>query len=405
MNDIPIKFSGYHHTYTLRVDFKVKVFSDLLKELAPSTALLNEPFLQSVEDCPPVGLTPVYAALLDHHRRPIGFYCFQIKFFKAQESIKLGQDEDFFCRLHLRLKTLVATLVEFNTLVCGNLLLSGPYGFYISSDYFDQRGLIYQHVIEEMQGWLKSNSRDTNVILVKDCFEDGRILSGSTYHSFEIQPNMILDIANHWKCFDDYMEDLLSKYRVRAKRARKAASGIVVKEITESEVQSCQDAMYRLYKQTATHAEFNLIDLHPNYFYTLKKNLKDTFHVYTYSLNGELIAFYTVIEDGDVDEAHFLGINESLNKPHQVYLNILFDILNYAILRQQKQIRFSRTALEIKSSVGAKPHTLTCYIKHRNVMNNTFVPYLLEFLNEKKEWLPRHPFKTLELSAVALQKD
>jgi hypothetical protein len=39
------------------------------------------------------------------------------------------------------------------------------------------------------------------------------------------------------------------------------------------------------------HAEFNLIDLHEDYFYQLKKNLGDQCHFYTYSVDGEIIAF------------------------------------------------------------------------------------------------------------------
>ncbi len=401
MYEIPVKLSGYEHTYTLQFDFYVDSFVSVLDGLIPDTILLSFPFLKTIEQCPPLGLTPLYAALIDQKRNPIGFYYFQIKFFKAKESFKKDEEDDFFCKLHLRLKSLVATLVEFNTLVCGNLLLSGPYGFYLTQTHQLHSGLIYQHVIEEIQGWLKSKGKDTNVILVKDCFETGRIFDGSTYHSFEIQPNMILNVLPHWNSFDDYLEDLLSKYRVRAKRALKAAKEIVCHEVQEEELKSIQGQLYDLYRQTATHAEFNLIDLHPQYFYQLKKNLGEKFHVITYTLHGRLVAFYTIIEDHDIDEAHFLGIDEKLNKPHQIYLNILFDIVKNSIHRRQKQTRFSRTALEIKSSIGAKPHPLTCYIKHRNVMNNTFVPYVLEFLNNKQEWLPRHPFKSPEVSRAS----
>ena len=39
---------------------------------------------------------------------------------------------------------------------------------------------------------------------------------------------------------------------------------------------------------------------------------------------------------------------------------------------------------------------MTCYIKHRRVINNTFVPYVLDFLNQKTNYVIRHPFKESE---------
>ena len=47
---------------------------------------------------------------------------------------------------------------------------------------------------------------------------------------------MMMDIQNHWDSFDAYLEDLLSKYRVRAKRAIKAASRLKRTEINLEEI-------------------------------------------------------------------------------------------------------------------------------------------------------------------------
>ncbi|MEP7324134.1 MAG: GNAT family N-acetyltransferase [Saprospiraceae bacterium] len=400
MNEIPIKIAGYSHTFSLAISFKLDQVYDKVLKLPDCGIFLGYSFLKTIEDCPPDGLRPVYAVLSDQHQHVIGFYYFQIKYFRASQSVRFGEDDDIFCKLHARLKSLVVNLVEFNTLVCGNLLLSGPYGVINCFEYEKHKGLIYQHVIEEMQGWLRAKDIDTNVILVKDFFRQEHILDESTFHKFEIQPNMMVKHHDSWTCFDDYMNELHSKYRVRARRAIKAATPIVRKELTTAETYQLNDTIFELYKCTSTHADFNLIDLHKDYFYQLKKNLGDQCHFYTYSVDGRIIAFYTIIEDGMEAEAHFLGINEDENKKYQIYLNILFDILRVSITLGKSATRFSRTALEIKSSVGAVPHSLTCYIKHRKVINNTFVPYLLDFLNQKKDWVQRHPFKESEPEIV-----
>ena len=397
MNEFPIKIAGFDDTFLLRICFEIDAFEEILNQLPNKGTLLSYPFLKAIESSAPDGLKPIYAILSDQKNNPIGFYYFQVKYFKANQSVRFDDDEDFFCRLHVKLKSLVANLVEFNTLVCGNLLLSGPYGMVTSPTFEKQKGLIYQYVIEEVQDWLRSKNIDTNVILVKDFFSDQTILDESTFHRFEIQPNMILDHHKEWNTFDDYLNSLHSKYRIRARRAMKAAIHVVRKELGIEETLKLNDQLYQLYKFTATHAEFNLIDLHADYFYQLKKNLGDRCHIYTYTIDEKIVAFYTILEDGDESEAHFLGINEEENKKYQIYLNILFDIIRASILLGKKQTRFSRTALEIKSSVGATPHALVCYIKHRKVINNTFVPYLLDFLTQNQDWVQRHPFKDHEV--------
>jgi len=382
--------------FMLKVGFKIDDFVPALNSFSSKSSLMSYDFLKTIEEFPPLGLRPFYAGLYTENREVVGFFLFQIKYFKANQSIKFDQDDDLFCRIHLKMRSIVAGLVEFNTLICGNLLLTGSYGYLMHHPYTLHESLIYQFVIEESQGWLRANGYDCNVILVKDFFSSHKILEESTFHSFSIQPNMILDLHQDWTDFSHYLNALHSKYRIRVKRAFKAAEKVVKKELTFDEVEGLNDQLYALYKQTATHAEFNLLDLHPEYFKELKRNLKDRVHFFTYSIEGKLSAFYTVIEDRSEAEAHFLGIDEELNRKHQLYLNILFDIIRFSIQRQYQSIRFARTAIEIKSSVGARPFPMTCYIKHRRVINNTFVPYVLDFLNQKNDYIIRHPFKESE---------
>ncbi len=396
IQEIPLLISGFEKPFILNIDDQISTFNECLASFPRKTELLSTEFLHTIETCPPEGLKPFYASLQSADGKHIGFFLFQIKYFKANQSIKSLDQEDIFCRIHKKLKSLVANLVEFNTLVCGNLLLTGPYGYVIKDEYRNQLSLIYQYVIEEVQGWLRAKGTDTNVILVKDFFDYQKPLEESTFHSFSIQPNMIMELKPEWQNFNDYLEALHSKYRIRVRRAIKAADKVIKKELSLEEITLLNDDIYKLYKQTATHAEFNLLDFHPNYFSELKKNLKDSVEYHSYWMNGKIVAFFTLIRDGMELEAHFLGIDETLNKKNQLYLNILFDIIRIGIDNQMSVIRFSRTAIEIKSSVGAIPNLMTCYIKHRKVINNTFVPYLLDFLNQKNDYVIRHPFKTSE---------
>jgi hypothetical protein len=61
---------------------------------------------------------------------------------------------------------------------------------------------------------------------------------------------------------------------------------------------------------------------------------------------------------------YFLGYNESIQRNKMLYLNMLYDMIAYSINKNFKEIVFARTALEIKSSVGAKPQILYGFAQH-----------------------------------------
>ena len=65
----------------------------------------------------------------------------------------------------------------------------------------------------------------------------------------------------------------------------------------------------------------------------------------------------------------------------------------FGITHQFKKIIFGRTALEIKSSVGATPTKMTGFIFHNNKILNTFLGKIFRNLEPETVWQQRHPFK------------
>jgi len=76
-----------------------------------------------------------------------------------------------------------------------------------------------------------------------------------------------------------------------------------------------------------------------------------------------------------------------------LYLNMLYDMIAYSINKGFKRIVFARTALEIKSSVGANPENLHGFMRHNNRFINLFIPKLFRFFEPKMEWTQRNTFK------------
>ena len=106
-----------------------------------------------------------------------------------------------------------------------------------------------------------------------------------------------------------------------------------------------------------------------------------------------MLAFYTIISNGEILDAHFLGYNRELNHDRQIYQNVLYDIVDHGMVMHKKQIVFARTALEIKSSVGAVPVQLFCYLRHTGTLSGILAPRVVEYLKPEENWVQRHPFK------------
>ena len=192
---------------------------------------------------------------------------------------------------------------------------------------------------------------------------------------------------------NDYLGAMTSKYRVRYKRARKKLGKVTRRELDTQETELRKERIFELYKEIANGAGFNLFILSPDYIPELKRALGDNVMISGYFLNDELVGFTTLILNDRETEAHFLGFDNDLNFEHQLYLNMLYDMVEDSLRLEVKELNFSRTAMEIKSSVGAVPVQLSCYIRHQKSIKNKFLPHLFDYLKPTEEWVQRHPFK------------
>lgn len=214
-----------------------------------------------------------------------------------------------------------------------------------------------------------------------------------SFYRFSTQPNMIFNIKNSWHIFDDYIADKNKKYRDQYKRARKKASGISKQKMSLEDIQNHKERIYDLYLNVAKKAAFNTFYLDKNHFEIFKKNLKDKFLFYGYFNNNQLIGFNTLIKNGTDIDTYFLGYDEHCQKEKMLYLNMLYDMIGYSINKKYSRIIFARTALEIKSSVGAKAVDMFGLMKHNNPFLNLFVAKTFRYFEPKMEWQERNPFK------------
>lgn len=389
--------ASYHFAFFRSIDAAGKDWD----AAAPAQNIfLQRRYLQTVEANPPLGMRFGYLVFYADGA-PVGVALCQIKYFKGDANIAdlevSRKDPCFFGGLAQWFKKWVAGKAAGDILICGNMLLTGEHGYYFDYQKIEQTTAAknLETALDYVVLTMGKEGVRMPVILVKDIAPDhktqGTVLDGKGFTEFEIQPNMVLELP--FKSMEEYLAAMSTKYRTRAKRALKKKDGIECRELSLAEIQQELPNIYRLYKDIANNAGFNMVDLNEAYLAALKQDMPEHFRMFAYYRAGELVAFYTTIQNYDELEAHFLGYDKGLNHEYQLYLNILYDMVQIGIAAGAHTIVFARTALEIKSSIGAVAHDLYCYLRHQNAVANKFAPYILDYLKPIEAWQPRHPFR------------
>ncbi|MFQ5445493.1 MAG: GNAT family N-acetyltransferase, partial [Saprospiraceae bacterium] len=395
---IPLDKSGYHFALFSSAQ---DVTPDWEK-VQPDNIFLQRTYLQTLEDKPPRGMRFSYLVFYKNIV-PIGIAYCQISNFSPDKSIRdLSVKDKYPCIIRAfarHLKNFVVSKFDHNLLVCGNLLLTGEHGFHFAPGHVDkatQFQLIEEALILVQNQW-EDKGLSVDGIFIKDVREDhrapSRIFVKKKFKEFTFHPNMVLALRPNWATFEDYLQDITSKYRVRAKRAFKLAAGLEKRELTERQIFDNKERLYELYKNVMDNASFNMVVLHEDYLPSLKLSLGEQFRIFGYYREGELAGFYSTILNHNELEAHFLGFEPACNKDYQLYLNMLFDILRNGIEQGVERVVYARTAMEIKSSIGSEPFDMYCYIRSNNSITNKILPALLEYLRPPDNWVPRQPFK------------
>nr|MDQ3016854.1 GNAT family N-acetyltransferase [Bacteroidota bacterium] len=365
--------------------------SSLFPEIAGSSIFLSRAYHRALADAPPEKMDFWYVRI-EEQGVLIGMLCFQVEDFNPGKSLQKHARGNLFKIARYK----VASLINFRVLCLGNTLVTGDYGFCFEEKIAERlRTLLMMQSID----WLLTLKpfRRIGLIFVKDFYNDIFIdLPDSSYckkyHCIDTQPSMIMDIPTMWGGLSGYLDALKSKYRVRARKALSVSAELEKVELSLDEIKSTEEILHSLYLNIAEDVGFNLFTLSKQYFSSLKRQLGDRFHLWVYKDNEEIIGFYTVFEDGDILDAHFLGYNPEDNHTFRLYLSMLLSMIDYAASNGFRQLQLSRTATEIKSSVGAEGIPMWAYLRIPNRVLNNWLPWAYSFFKPELGWVAREPF-------------
>lgn len=390
--------SVLHHVTTFEIEslhYKAILFNSCLDPLFTdfgcTSIFQHKDYHRALESSPPEKMNFWYVRLEQEYKLA-GMLCFQVKDFNPGDSLK-NQVNGSIVRA-ARYKT--ASLINLSVLCLGNTLVTGDYGFCFQPWISDRMQTVLMMETIDWMLTLKSFKK-IGLVFVKDFYKD--IFSEipdspycQKYHAIDTQPSMIMDIRPEWGNFQGYLHSLKSKYRIRANKALSVAKDLECIELNATEIEEMEPQLHQLYLKVVDDVGFNLFILSQGYFSALKKSLGDKFRLWIYKDQGELISFFTVFEDGDILDAHFLGYDPEVNHKYKLYLNMLLRMIDLATTRGFRQLQLSRTATEIKSSVGAQGVPMWAYMRAPNKTFNWLVPRLYSFFKPDLEWIPRTPY-------------
>ncbi|WP_055436186.1 GNAT family N-acetyltransferase [Lacinutrix algicola] len=376
---------------------KVKELPDSWNALPNNDVFLKTSFLSALEQSSPKNITSQYIGVFKAEKLVAIAIIQRVEMYL--EDIFRNNNDKY---LTQKAKQLISKIVRGNTLVIGNIMHTGQHGLYFNAEEISYKEYLNQLavVIDIIKYNLKQEqNKKVRLIAFKDYFEDDAIHNNQAFFNSEklykvqVQPNMVFNIPYSWNTLEDYTSAFTKKYRDRFKSARKKGKQIVKRELTIEDLYASESKMFQLYKNVSDNARVNSFILNQNHFITLKEELKDSFKVFGYFIEEELVGFFTLIINNKTVETYFLGYNHKYQQKHQMYLNMLFDMAQFGIENKFEQIVYARTAMEIKSSVGAKAETMHIYMKHTNFVANSMLKLIVKYLNPVTKWVERHPFK------------
>ena len=286
-------------------------------------------------------------------------------------------------------KRILGKLIRAKILIMGQIFSTGtnyPFNEYLRDQQFQKE---LHHFLQGVASRYKAKA-----ILWKDFFSVSAALEQNGYFSFRYQPAMILKINNHWETMHDYEQSLSSKYRIRLLRARNKMKDIIWKTLNKEEIINSQVVLHQLYLGILSEATFKMATLPESYFLSMKEAFKEKYNLTAGYLDGKLVCFYSTLINGETLEANLAGFEEETNLKMQLYLNMLFLMVENAIKLKVGKLNFYRTAMEIKSSVGAVGKDTMVYIKPTSKWLAPLFPILIPWFSPQNlSWKARSPFK------------
>lgn len=285
-------------------------------------------------------------------------------------------------------KSLVRKIIQFfvqnrriSILVNGCPNLTGDFRFVSRPDDLDEADATVaalrklQHVV------------DFDAVIIKDIRPPLKKVPGE-FRKFQVDPNMV--VKNEWATMPAYVAAMRTKYRQRYQSTMKKSAALTMQKLNLAQIAEYKTEINRLFANVLRMDKFNLEQVSEDYFLRLA-GMPD-FSLFGYFLNDRLVGFRSSIDAADRLIAHYVGFKTHVNTEHKLYQRMLYDYVAEGIEKKVPAIHLGRTALEIKSTVGAEREDYYLLFHSGNWFYRTIGNYYVGKL-AATEYEARSPFR------------
>lgn len=202
--------------------------------------------------------------------------------------------------------------------------------------------------------------------------------------------NILLDIK--WNSFSQYLEALRSNYRHRYKKAIKKAAVLTFYMLEDNSL--FNDELYNFYEQVFHKSKLQVEKLSKAFF-------QGSISKIIVAKQGEKpIAFIQLIENEKELVFGFIGMDYNYNNKYDLYINMLLNMVEYAIVHRFEKLDLGQTADEVKLKLGGRYEELYALVHHSNFIINFFIQASTKFIEYKPIKEKFNVFKYFEIVTI-----
>ncbi len=287
------------------------------------------------------------------------------------------KEQEQLCHIRTKIKQRLLDANGLQIMTCGSPFSCGENGFAYTEAITEieayknlARGLIQLQKKEK-------KTYNTPILLLKEFWPESVSASDTMikdgFRDFMIDVNMVMEVQPYWNAFEDYLASMTAKCRTKARGAFKKSTALKIVDFQVDDIIRYQKPIESLYGAVVEKSAFRFGALNGETFVRLKRNLKDKFSISGYFLNEELVGFSSAFIFDSIVDANYVGIRYDLNQEYALYQRMLYHYVEIALQLKCREVRFGRTAEEIKSTVGAMPINMKLYIRHQNKIKNSLL--------------------------------
>lgn len=282
-------------------------------------------------------------------------------------------------------------LQQFRVVLCGTIASDGLPGVFLASE---RSGTA---ILELLDSRLKGFARESRALgVVYKEFSDSheavmKGLEAKGYVRTASFPSYSLPVR--WEDLDAYGAALNRKYRQALTKTRGKMNSPSLHCVLISDPSQVPRELYGLYRHVHDKAQYKLETVEPGFFPELLRRYEDKSALLLFVLDGKPVGFIVLIEDESCLQGVYLGYDPEHNERFDLYFNLVYQSLDFAMRRKKKTFILGQTADAFKLRVGCTPEGRWFLFSLNNPIVHAVFKKLAPILFSSDEYPVRNVFK------------